>query len=303
MMSSFKRWMYGHIERRFLDGCSNFNSLEVRRNSRTKRQARDQFAAHDIPHAKGEIFFWPWQAFRFVKEHGYPVVVKPNLGGYSRGSHFPIRNARELVAALMKVKIWWPMTVIEQYLRGKNYRVVVTRDGVQLVTRRFPPFVVGDGESSISALIDAENLVRDQMQLLPTIHHIPKDKRVQKFLRKQGLSLDSVPAAGEDVELYHRIALDPGGSLETIELEAIPAENQQLFQRILEIFDAEVLGIDVILEEGIEKPIAEQRGIFLEVNSRPYLKMHRYPRWGEVPDMDALEARLGQRELSDTDLF
>ena len=302
-MKSWRRWLYRQVESRFLDGCSNFNSLDVRRSCRTKRQAREVFAQHGIPHAQGKVFFWPWQAFAFVQQQGFPVVLKPNMGGYSRGSFFPISSYRELLSALLRVKLWWPTTVIERYLRGKNYRVVVTKDGVEIAMRRYPPFVIGDGQRTIEELIDQENQVRREMQLLPVIHEIPKDQRVRRFLGKQGLSLQSIPAMDQEVELYHRIALDPGGSLETVDVSSIPAENLRLFARILELFEAEILGIDVILEQGIDHPISGQEGIFLEVNSRPYLKMHGYPRWGEVPDMESLLAKLSTKEVQDSDLF
>jgi hypothetical protein len=137
-----------------MDGCSNYNSLEVRRGCRSKKQARDKFAAGDIPHAQGTIFFNPFTAIKFAKEHGFPLVIKPNVSGFSRGSHFPIRNNKELWRAIFLAKLWWPTTVVEQYLQGKNYRVVITKAGVISVLQRYPAFIKGDGINTISALID-----------------------------------------------------------------------------------------------------------------------------------------------------
>lgn len=286
-----------------MDGCSSYNDVKVRRSSRTKKQARKKFEEHQIPHAQGQIFFWPWKAFSFVKQHGFPIVLKPNLGTYSRGSYFPISNYRELLTSLIKVKLWWPFTVIEKYLKGKNYRVVETKEGTQVVMRRYPPFVIGDGKKTIAQLIDSENEIRKQMKLLPTIHEIMKDKQIEKHLKKQKLKFESVPKAGQEVELFHRVALSPGGSLETIDPATIPVENKKLFQKILKAFDSNIFGIDVIMEKGIEFPYDQQQCIFLEVNSRPYLKMHHYPRWGEAPDMQALYDQLEQLEIKDQDIF
>ena len=77
-----------------MGGCSNYNSLEVRKSCRSKEQARDKFQQGNIPYAKGLIFFNPFAAIRFAKEHGFPLVIKPNVSGFSRGSHFPIRNEK-----------------------------------------------------------------------------------------------------------------------------------------------------------------------------------------------------------------
>jgi len=46
---------------------------------------KTMFEQHDFPHAKGDIFYSPFKAISFAKEHGFPLVVKPNVSGYSRG--------------------------------------------------------------------------------------------------------------------------------------------------------------------------------------------------------------------------
>lgn len=95
------------------------------------------------------------------------------------------------------VKIWWPSSVIEQYLEGKNYRIVVVKDEIMSVIRRYPPFVNGDGTFAIGDLIDRENKIRHQMKLGPVIHDIEKSFGVKLFLKKKKLSFSSVPLKGE----------------------------------------------------------------------------------------------------------
>ncbi len=89
-----------------------------------------------------------------TKQYGFPLVIKPNVSGYSRGSYFPITNHKELWKAALLAKIWWPTSIIEQYLQGKNYRVVVVKNEIMSIIRRYPPFIIGDGRSSIEQLID-----------------------------------------------------------------------------------------------------------------------------------------------------
>lgn len=286
-----------------MDGCSNYNSLAVRRSCRSKEQARNKFSEHDIPHAKGAIFLNPWTAHRFAREHGFPLCIKPNVSGFSRGSHFPINNYRELWRAALWVKVWWPTSVVEQYLLGRNYRVLATRDDLASVIRRYPPFVDGNGNDDISKLIDAENDARKQLQLYPTIHPINKSGQVRQYLGRQGKSLQTTPADGERVYLFNRVALAPGGVVETVDRASIPKENEILFKRIVEVFDATVLGIDVIFEKGIECPYTEQRCIFLEVNSRPYMKMHDVPRYGAREDLSGFYASMDKLVVADSDIF
>jgi len=298
-----KKELYAYISKKYMDGCSNYNSLEVRRSCRSKEQARDMFARHSLPHARGEIFLNPWRAVSFAKEHGFPLVIKPNVSGFSRGSHFPINNMRELLKAAFLVKVWWPYSVVEQYLLGRNYRVLATRDGVVSVIRRYPPFIDGDGEQSIAELIDEENGIRETMNLFPVIYPIKKSPQVQQYLKKQGKSLDTVPATGERVYLFNRVALAPGGIVETIDKDSLPDENIELFKKVTRLFDANVLGIDVILEDGIEKSHSSQRCILLEVNSRPYMKMHNVPRYGGVEDLGEFYSEMDQLVVADADTF
>jgi D-alanine-D-alanine ligase-like ATP-grasp enzyme len=302
-MKALKKLIYTWIDGLFLHGCSSYNSLEVRKSCRSKEQARDVFAAHGIPHARGEIFFSPWRALRFAREHGFPLVIKPNVSGFSRGSHFPISSFTELWKAALMVKIWWPWSVVEEYLHGRNYRVLVGNDEIISVIRRYPPLVRGDGRSSIRQLIDRENLVRGEMGLYPVIHPIPKNRAIRRYLRKQGLNLDSVPEADHEVILFNRISLAPGGVVETLPLDSIPPVNRELFLHILKLFKANILGIDVIMEEGIEKPWNEQKCIFLEVNSRPFTAMHDVPRFGPKQDLSEAFARLDALHIDNQDIF
>ena len=307
-MLAIKKRIYQWLSQQFMDGCSSYNNLSVRRSCRSKEQARDVFAKGNIPHAKGLIFLNPFKAIRFAQQHGFPLVIKPNVSGFSRGSHFPINTYRELWKAIFLAKLWWPTTVVEQYLLGKNYRVVVVKgDGneaeLMSVIERFAPYVLGDGKQSIDQLIDEENTIRSTMGLFPVIHPLSKGSTTKKFLAKVNYDLTSIPKAGEIVTLFYRISLAPGGVVSIIDQSSIPKVNKDLFINVLNLFDANILGIDVIMQQGIDQPFDEQECILLEVNSRPYLKMHDYPRFGEKEDLSRYFDQLEQFDISQADTF
>jgi D-alanine-D-alanine ligase-like ATP-grasp enzyme len=302
-MRKLKSLIYAWISEKYMQGCSNYNSVEVRRGCRSKAQGRAIFAANNVPHARGLIFFWPWTARAFAKKHGFPLVIKPNVSGYSRGSYFPINDFKSLYKAIFRAKVWWPTTVVEQFLQGSNYRVLTTNHGLISVIRRYSPFVIGNGKDTISKLIDDENIVRQQMKLHPTIYPIAKSDQVISHLKKQRLSLQSVPADGESIELFHRVALAPGGVVEIIEQSTIADANKALFQNVVSMFGANLLGIDVIFEKGIETDYREQKCIFIEVNSRPYIKMHHHPRYGEVENLEPFMQELDSLYIQDKDIF
>ncbi len=302
-MKKIKAWIYAWISEKYMHDCSNYNTLAVRKSCRSKALGRAVFAANGLPHATGRRFIWPWAAHAFAREHGFPVVIKPNVSGYSRGSYFPIDGYGELWRAVFRAKRWWPTTMIEQYLQGANYRVLATDGKLVSVIRRYPPFVTGNGRDRIGTLIDTENRIREEMALYPVMHPIGKGRQAVSHLRKQGLTLDSVPAEGEHVEVFHRVALAPGGIVETIDRDTIPAENRELFFSVIRAFGANIFGIDVIFEKGIEVPHAAQRCILVEVNSRPYIEMHHFPRYGPKEDFSADIAELDKLEITDRDIF
>ena len=302
-MLTLNRLVYKWIDKQFLGGCSSYNSLDIRKSCRSKLQARKVFDAHNIPHARGTTFFSPLKAVRFARNHGFPLVVKPNVSGFSRGSHFPLNNVKELLTAIFWAKMWWPVSVVEQYLEGKNYRIVVVKEGIMSVIRRYPPFVDGDGKSSISNLIDQENDLRRKMDLYPVIHPIPKDRKIIGYLKKKNMTLNSIPDAGERVRLFSRISLAPGGVVEIIDKNSLPSDNKELFEGILDHFGANILGIDAIFEKGIEHSYRQQKVILLEVNSRPYLKMHDVPRFGQAEDLKPYYDKLDKMVVGQQDIY
>ncbi|WXT99779.1 MAG: Cyanophycin synthetase [Catillopecten margaritatus gill symbiont] len=294
------RLLHRFLSHFFLSGCSDYNPLSVRRACRSKAQARLAFEKNALPYAKGRTFINPYSAFKFCQQQGFPLVVKPNVGGFSRGAYFPIQNKTQLLKATIGVKKWWPNSIIEEYLLGKNYRVVMTKFGVMSVLRRYPPFVVGDGLSSISALIDAENKQREQRQLAPIIQLIPKNRAIKNHLKQQGMNFPSIPETDKRIYLHHKISLKLGSSIEVVEKSKLTENNKQNLSKILNFFKANILGIDVICEQGIEVDFNAQKCIFLELNSRPFLKMHDNPRYGKKPeDLDDFYHKLNQLKVTD----
>ena len=281
-----------------MDWCSDYNSIDVRRACRSKKQARSMFEENNVPHAEWLIFLNPFKAHNFAKKHWFPLVIKPNVWWYSRGSYFPIMSYKELWKAIFLAKLWWPTTVIETYLLWKNYRVVVTKDSVDIAMQRTPATIVWDGKNSIAYLIDVENSVRKEMKLDPIIHLIEKSNGVKSHIKKQWYEFLSTLEKWKKIELYHRVSLAPGGVLYTVDTNTITEKNKEIFKMILDKFDANIFWIDVIMEKGIETDYDKQKTIFLELNSRPYLKMHTFPRLWKSPDMNVLYAKLDALEIA-----
>ncbi len=292
-----KRIIYKLLSKYFLIGCSHYNPPSVRRACRSKIQAKNIFTKFNLPVAQGRVFYYPWQAISFVKRHGFPVVIKPNVGGFSRGAYFPIHNYFSLISASIFVKKWWLTSIIEKYLAAKNYRILVVSSGVMSIVRRYPPFVIGNGRESINSLIDYENHTRRKMYFLGAIHPIPKNREILHYLRAQHLNLDTIPALGNKIYLHNKITLKLGGAVKIVDKARISANNQDALIQILEYLSAHILGIDVICERGLSVDFNAQKCIFLEINSRPFLEIHNFPRYGRTQDLSTYYEKLNQYEI------
>jgi D-alanine-D-alanine ligase-like ATP-grasp enzyme len=298
-----KQFIYQFLSKYFLSDCSAYNSLKVRQNCRSKKQARSCFKQLKIPYAKGKIFINPFSVFTFVKRYGFPVVIKPNVGGFSRGAYFPINTKWQLFKASIGVKKWWFSSVIEQYLEGKNYRIVVIKNEVMAIVRRYPPFVIGDGIQNINQLIDEENQLRQTMKIIPEVKCIPKNYAIKKHLKQHNYSLKTILKKQQKIYLHHKISLKLGSVVEVINKEDLSENNKNTLLNILSFFDANILGIDVICKTGLSKDFNQQNCIFLEVNSRPYLKMHDFPRYGCVENLSPFYRQLNILNINNKNTF
>ncbi len=297
-----KDYAYKLITKWFLVGCSNYNPLSVRKKCRSKNQAKQIFKLLNIPSAPSLLFYNPFKVFNFVKKYGYPVVIKPNIGGFSRGAHFPIINYWQLLKASFFVKIWWPSSIIEGYISGGNYRIVAIEGKIMSILKRYPPFVVGDGKNDISTLIDKENQLRRDMKLLPAISAIKKNKAIKQYIKQNKLSLTSIPAKNKKVYLHNKISLNTGGVVEIIDNTKLSSTNKDIIFAILAKLSANILGVDVICET-IEIDFNKQKCIFLELNSRPFLAMHNYPRYGKKQDLSEYYQILNSKKIANENTY
>ncbi|MGH2415570.1 MAG: cyanophycin synthetase family protein, partial [Microcystaceae cyanobacterium] len=90
---------------------------------------------------------------------GYPVVIKPLDGNHGRGITIDIKSwqeaqdAYDLASAASKTR----SVIVERYYRGSDHRILVIDGKVAAVAERIPAHVVGDGRSTIEALMEETN--------------------------------------------------------------------------------------------------------------------------------------------------
>ena len=112
-------------------------------------------------------------------------------------------------------------------------------------------------------------------------HHIDLGSEADEELRRQKLTWESVPKKGEWVILNQKVGRGSGG-VNTDVTGAVHPENTKLFQKIGNVLDDSLVGIDFIIED-MARPWQEQMpcGV-IECNSLPFIDLHYFPFSGPV---------------------
>jgi cyanophycin synthetase len=174
--------------------------------------------------------------------------------------------------------------MVERYLPGHDFRLLVVGDKLVAAARRDPPLVIGDGEHTVRELVAEVNKDPRRGEGHGTsLTKIRIDAIAEARLATQGLTPDSRarqgPARGaaqqrQPVHRRHRHRRDRQRAPEVAARAVEAAQTVGL----------DICGVDVVCETVI-KPLEEQNGGIVEVNAAPGLRMHLTPSFGKGRDV------------------
>jgi len=211
---------------------------------------------------------------------GYPLVVKPYNGNQGRGVTVDIKSPKELEEAYDEAAAISPKVIVERFIEGNDYRVLVVNRTVVAVAQRIPPMITGDGVHTIRQLVEEENKnpLRGFGHEKP-MTKIPFDAIMEKYLAKNGYSLDSIPSSGEKISLRFNANLSTGGAARDC-TDKIHPDNIDIAVKAADIIGLDIAGIDICTKD-ISKSLWDIGGAILEVNAAPGIRMHMYPSYGK----------------------
>lgn len=232
-----------------------------------------------VPVPGGVVVHDAEAAVAFARRVPGGVVVKPLAGNQGRGVSLDLRDADSVRSAFLLAARHGGPVVVEPHLQGQDYRVLVVGAGVVAVAQRTPAHVIGDGRSTVATLVAHTNAdPRRSDGHTNLLTRIRLDAQVDAQLARQGLTRDSVPAAGRHVRLRATANLSTGGTATDCTALIHPA-NRLLAIRAAQAVGLDVAGIDIIAPD-IARPIIETGGGVVEVNASPGLRMHLAPSHG-----------------------
>ncbi|MES2493338.1 MAG: cyanophycin synthetase [Pseudomonadota bacterium] len=266
-----------------MTGATSFVGVNIAGN---KQLTRDLLAQASLPVPKGGVVPTEDEALALARRLGWPVVVKPLDGNHGRGVTIGVADETMLRAAFNVAQRHSRKVIVEQQLAGRDFRILVIAGQVAAVAERRPAHVIGDGQSSIRALVGREN--RDPRRgtgHANALTRIVCDAAVLAVLARAGMDLDSVPAAGQAVYLRDTANLSTGGAAIDRTDDIHPA-NAAVAVQAAAVTGLDVCGID-FLSPDIALPVACTGGGIVEVNAAPGLRMHLAPSEGTARDVAA----------------
>jgi cyanophycin synthetase len=223
-------------------------------------------------------------ATSYIKELGWPIVVKPTTG-MEGDLVFPNISSREqFLSAWGKIAQKYNEIIVEQMFVGKEYRVFATRDKSLSVIHRIPANVVGDGVHNLRQLIDIKNQDPRRGPGLTPLAQIIIDDVVQETIKKEGYDLDYVAQKNQQIFLRENSNIATGGeSLDCNEI-AHPSVLEISRKAIEAIPGLQYGGVDFMTKD-ITKPQDKNSYVVIEVNSIPGIALHHQPTIGKSVDI------------------
>ncbi|HEX3251224.1 MAG TPA: cyanophycin synthetase [Pyrinomonadaceae bacterium] len=270
---------YLHYVQAAMTDRTNAIAVEL---AQDKEETKARLALHGIPVPRGKVVYSLKEALKAADELGRPVVVKPVNGHQGHAVTLEVSTRPEMKTAFDAARAYSRAVLIEETLVGRNYRVLVVGGRMIAASERVLPYVIGDGVNSIRDLVAHENRnpLRGDGHEKP-LTKIKVDAEVTTHLQHAGMSLDTVPARGQQVTLSNRSNLSTGATAQDVTDKVHPSI-AKLCGRAARLIGLDVCGVDLVIPD-IGTPITS--GGVIEVNACPGLRMHHYPSAGMPRDV------------------
>jgi cyanophycin synthetase len=219
-------------------------------------------------------------AWLAMAEIAAPVVVKPKDGNQGKGVTVNISTREQLNAAYAAASAISEEVLVEKYIPGSDFRLLVVGKQLVAAARRDPPLVIGDGVNTVQALVGQVNSdPRRGSGHATSLTKIRIDDIAVSCLAEQHLTLDSVPGKGTRVILRNNANLSTGGTATDVTDDVHP-DLAASAVTAAQMVGLDICGIDVVCDSVLQ-PLEVQGGGIVEANAAPGLRMHLQPSFGK----------------------
>ena len=271
---------WGSRQRRIQAAETDRSSAIAESIAQDKELTKKLLAAAGVPVPEGRPVSDAADAWAAACEIGLPIVVKPRDGNQGKGVTVNIESREHLEIAYAAAAEFRDEVMVERFIPGHDFRLLVVGDRMIAAARRDPPHVIGDGEKTIVQLVDQVNSdPRRGSGHATSLTRVRLDDIAVARLAVQGFTKESVPPKGARVVLRNNANLSTGGTATDVTEEVHP----ELADRAIDaarMIGLDICGVDVVCETVL-KPLESQGGGIVEVNAAPGLRMHLQPSFGK----------------------
>ncbi len=258
------------------DRCSAIGEAIAQDKDLTKRLLR----AGGVSVPIGRVVSDSADAWLAAQEVGLPVVVKPQDGNQGKGVAVNLNSQEQVTAAFTFAREFSSKIIVERYMPGHDFRMLVVGNRLAAAARRDPPQVFGDGEHTVEELVTIVNSdPRRGTGHATSLTKIRFDDIALTTLTQQGYRADSIPTKGARIVLRNNANLSTGGTATDVTDDVHP-DVAAAAVGAAKMVGLEICGIDVVCD-SVLKPLEEQGGGIVEVNAAPGLRMHLSPSFGK----------------------
>lgn len=277
---SLVQFGWGARQRRIQAAETSHTSAIAEAIAQDKTLTKDLLHAAGVPVPLGRTACDARDAWAVAQVIGLPVVVKPRDGNQGKGVAVNLSSRAAVEAAYEVAASFGDAVMVERYLPGNDFRLLVVGDRVVAAARRDPPLVTGDGIHTVSQLVDRVNLdpLRGEGHAT-ALTRIRIDEIALATLASGGLTPASVPDRGQRVVLRNNANLSTGGTATDVTDHVHPKVAQRAVQAA-QMVGLDICGVDLVCE-GVHRPLEETGGGVVEVNAAPGLRMHLAPSYGK----------------------
>ena len=209
-----------------------------------------------------------------------PIVVKPKSTNFGIGiSIFPNGTSEEDIIKALSIAFKNDNTVlVEEFIKGKEFRFLVIDDKVAGILHRVPANVIGDGEKSITELVEIKNedSLRGYHYRTP-LEKIKLEENAELFLKQKNKNFNYVPKKDEVVYLRENSNISTGG--DSIDYtDEMPEKYKKIAIEAAKAVGAKICGVDMMLEDYSNE---DGEYAIIELNFNPAIHIHSYPYKGK----------------------
>jgi len=229
-----------------------------------------------IPVANGVCIAYEEDLESAIKKINFPLVFKPLDGNHGKGASINVKTLEEATAAFHHAKKYSRKIIVEKFISGFDFRILVINNKFIAAALREPAHVIGDGVSTIRQLVDTENKdPRRGYGHENVLTEISIDRETTEQLSKKNYTVETILKKNEQCYLKGTANLSTGGTSTDI-TDTVHPHNIFIFERISRIIGLDICGID-IMGINLSEPLESNGAVVLEVNAAPGFRMHLAP--------------------------